>query len=36
MEIINIGNRIINNYLVKTKQGYIVVDTGYSKNLKCD
>lgn len=34
MEIINIGNRIVNNYLIKTKQGYIVVDTGYLRNYK--
>lgn len=34
MEIINIGDRILNNYLVKTKQGYIVVDTGYLRNYK--
>ena len=29
MEIINIGNKIVNNYLIKTSKGYIVIDTGY-------
>lgn len=33
MEIINIGNRIVNNYLVSTEQGYIAIDTGYSGNF---
>jgi len=30
MEIINIGNRVMNNYLIETHKGYIVVDTGYA------
>lgn len=34
MEIINIGNRIVNNRLIRTEQGYIVVDTGYPGNYK--
>jgi glyoxylase-like metal-dependent hydrolase (beta-lactamase superfamily II) len=30
MKIVNIGNRILNNYLIETPQGYVVVDTGYA------
>ncbi len=30
MEIINIGNRVVNNYIISTDKGYIVVDTGYA------
>lgn len=33
MEVINIGNRIVNNYLISTEQGYIAIDTGYSGNF---
>ena len=33
MEIINIGNRAVNNYIIKTSKDYIVVDTGYSGNF---
>jgi glyoxylase-like metal-dependent hydrolase (beta-lactamase superfamily II) len=29
MKIINIGNRILNNYLVETAKGWVAVDTGY-------
>lgn len=29
MQIINLGNRIVNNYMVKTENGYILIDTGY-------
>ena len=32
MEIINIGNHAVNNYLIKTSKGYVVVDTGYAGN----
>jgi flavorubredoxin len=32
MEIINIGNHVVNNYLIKTSKGYVVVDTGYAGN----
>lgn len=37
MEIINVGNFKVNNYIIKTSKGYIVVDTGYagSFNLFC-
>ena len=33
MEIINVGNFAVNNYIIKTSKGYIVVDTGYSGNF---
>lgn len=29
MEVINIGNRINNNYLIKIDKGYLLIDTGY-------
>jgi len=32
MEIINVGNRVVNNYIIKTSKGYIVIDTGYAGN----
>jgi glyoxylase-like metal-dependent hydrolase (beta-lactamase superfamily II) len=32
MEITNIGNRTVNNFIIKTSKGYIVVDTGYAGN----
>ncbi len=32
MKIFNIGNRIINNYIIETIKGYIVIDTGYAGN----
>ena len=32
MEIINVGNFTVNNYIIKTSKGYIVVDTGYPGN----
>ena len=34
MEIINVGNFTVNNYIIKTSKGYIVVDTGYAGNFK--
>ena len=30
MEIINVGDFTVNNYIIKTSKGYIVVDTGYA------
>ena len=32
MEIINVGNHAVNNYIIKTSKGYIVLDTGYAGN----
>lgn len=29
VEVINIGNRIMNNYILKCENGCIVIDTGY-------
>lgn len=34
MEIINVGNRINNNYIIKLKKGYLLIDTGYSEQFK--
>jgi glyoxylase-like metal-dependent hydrolase (beta-lactamase superfamily II) len=33
MEIINVGDFTVNNYVIKTPKGYIVVDTGYAGNF---
>ncbi len=33
MEIINFGDFTVNNYIIKTSKGYIVVDTGYAGNF---
>ena len=33
MEIINIGNRINNNYIIKLDKGYLLIDTGYSEQF---
>ena len=30
MKLLNIGNRILNNYLIETDKGYVVIDTGYA------
>lgn len=30
MKYLNIGNRIVNNYILETSQGYVVIDTGYA------
>ncbi len=30
MKCVNIGNRVLNNYLIKTDKGWIAVDTGYA------
>jgi len=34
MEIINLGNKVINIYLIKISNGYLLIDTGYSENFK--
>lgn len=33
MEVINLGNRVVNNYLLKIDDGYLLIDTGYSENF---
>ncbi len=33
MEIINIGNRVNNNYIVKLKKGFLLIDTGYPEQF---
>jgi glyoxylase-like metal-dependent hydrolase (beta-lactamase superfamily II) len=33
MEIINVGNRIINNYMIKLEKGYLLIDTGYPEQF---
>ncbi len=32
MKIFNIESRIVNNYIIETAKGYIVIDTGYAGN----
>lgn len=32
MKIFNAGNRIVNNYIIETEKGYVVIDTGYAGN----
>lgn len=34
MEIVNLGNVAVNNYLIALPNGYMLVDTGYEKNYK--
>lgn len=34
MKIINVGNRINNNYIIKLRKGYLLIDTGYSEQFK--
>lgn len=34
MKIINLGNRIVNQYLVKLNDGFLLIDTGYSNGYK--
>lgn len=34
MKILNLGNRIINQYLVELNDGYLLIDTGYSNGYK--
>jgi glyoxylase-like metal-dependent hydrolase (beta-lactamase superfamily II) len=33
LEVINLGNRIVNTYLTKIKNGYLLIDTGYSEQF---
>ncbi len=33
MKIVNIINRVLNNYLVETDKGWVAVDTGYAGGL---
>ncbi len=33
MELINVGNRIINSYLYKIQDGYVLIDTGYEHSF---
>ena len=33
MKIVNIGNRVLNNYLVETDKGWVAVDTGYAGGM---
>ena len=30
MTILNLGNRVVNNYLISSELGYILIDTGYA------
>ena len=32
--IINLGNRVVNNYLIGGKDGYILIDTGYANGFR--
>lgn len=34
MEIVNVGNRVCNHYLVKLRHGYLLIDTGYQEQFK--
>lgn len=34
MKIINIGNRVVNNYLLLTPKGWLAVDTGYAGGFR--
>ncbi len=34
MEMINLGNRVSNSYMVKLKKGYLLIDTGYPEQFK--
>ncbi|MFO7887694.1 MAG: MBL fold metallo-hydrolase [Eubacteriales bacterium] len=33
MEIINVGNRVNNNYIIKLEKGYLLIDTGYPEQF---
>ncbi len=33
MKIVNIGNRVLNNYLVETDKGWVAIDTGYAGGM---
>lgn len=36
MKIYNAGNRVMNTYLYQTKDGFVMIDTGYKNNyIKC-
>ena len=32
MKIYNAGNRVMNTYLYQTKDGFVMIDTGYENN----
>ena len=32
--IINLGNRVVNNYLIDGEDGYILIDTGYANGIR--
>ena len=32
--IYNLGNRVVNNYLIPAEDGYILIDTGYSNGFR--
>lgn len=34
MKFFNLGNRVVNNYLISTEVGYVLVDTGYEGGFK--
>lgn len=34
MKIINVGNRIVNSYILKLSKGYLLIDTGYPEQFK--
>ena len=34
MEIRNLGNRVVNNYLISCDEGYILIDTGYENGFR--
>ena len=34
MKICNLGNRIVNNYLIPCDEGYILIDTGYENGFR--
>ena len=32
MKIYNVGNRVMNTYLYRVKDGYLMIDTGYENS----
>lgn len=34
MEIVNVGNRVSNNYIIKLHKGYLLIDTGYPEQYR--
>ena len=32
--VINLGNRVVNNYLIDYEDGYILIDTGYQNGFR--